>query len=63
MGESPPLRCERPQCSGSAPLGAAMNAPLLLFARRVVTAIIVEYEIIKPIMALEKRGGLHNLQS
>jgi hypothetical protein len=40
-----------------------MNAPLLLFARRVVTAIIVEYEIIKPIMALEKRGGLHNLQS
>jgi hypothetical protein len=40
-----------------------MNAPLLVFAQEVVTAIILEYEIIKPIMVLEKRGGLHNLQS
>ena len=63
MGESPPLRCERSHCSGSAPHGAAMNAPISLFAQRVVTAIILECEIIKPIMALDKRGGLHNLQS
>ena len=54
--------CEKSHCSDSAPYGKAENAPLLLFAegRHRNNSGIRDRGAH---LAIDKRGGLHNLQS